>query len=136
MLYYRLVNDGGYHTLMSKSNIDFDKYREVLLKYRTELVGDSYQLRRGSMTDDGDISHAPSHLADQGSDTAEQEIMLERLSSSSATLQEIDDALDRIHSGSYGICEECSAEIGEGRLKIKPYASLCIDCRRKKEEEG
>ena len=119
---------------MTKAKINLAKYREVLLRYRADLVGDSYKLRRDSMTDDGDISHAPSHLADQGSDTVEQEIMLERLSSSSATLQEIDEALDRIHFGSYGICENCSTEIGEGRLKIKPYASLCIECRRKAEE--
>jgi len=114
--------------------LDIDKYRRALLEYRAQLVGDSNHLRRDSSGYDGDISHAPSHLADEGSDTAEQELLLERLSSSSATLQEVDDALDRIEAGTYGVCQECAQAIGPRRLDIKPYASLCVDCRRREEE--
>ena len=113
---------------------DLRTFRNTLLEYRSRLLGDSNHLRRDSNGDDGDISHAPSHLADEASDASEQELMLERLSSSSATLQEIDDALGRIEAGTYGNCEECGAEIGQRRLKVKPYASFCVTSQRQEEE--
>ena len=59
--------------------------------------------------------------------------MVGRLSASSDTLQEIDDALARVNDGTYGLCEECQQTIGTRRLKIKPYASLCVTCRREEE---
>ena len=123
---------------MEKDRLDLEKYQTVLLAYRARLLGDTNDLLRDGTATDGDLSRAPSHLADQGSDTAEQEMMLERLTASSATLQEIDEALERIAAGTYGICERCSREIGDGRLKVNPYASLCVECRRKQEagEEG
>ena len=44
-------------------------------------------------------------------------------------LQEIEKALDKIANGEYGICEMCEDEIGFQRLKVKPHAIYCIDCR-------
>jgi DnaK suppressor protein len=44
-------------------------------------------------------------------------------------LKEIEDALDKIEKGSYGICEMCEEKINPERLKIKPFAKYCIDCR-------
>ena len=51
-------------------------------------------------------------------------------------LTEIDDALERIESGSYGACEECGGEIGKARLQAMPYASLCVQCKREQERSG
>ncbi len=44
-------------------------------------------------------------------------------------LKEIDVTLGKITSGEYGICEMCEDEIGFQRLKVKPHAIYCIDCR-------
>ena len=44
-------------------------------------------------------------------------------------LKEIDKALLKIANGGYGICEMCEDEIGFQRLKVKPHAIYCIDCR-------
>ena len=44
-------------------------------------------------------------------------------------LKEISVALDKIASKEYGICEMCEDEIGFQRLKVKPHAIYCIDCR-------
>lgn len=46
-----------------------------------------------------------------------------------AIIKQIDIALDKIREGSYGICEECSCEIGERRLKVLPFARYCRDCQ-------
>ncbi len=43
-------------------------------------------------------------------------------------LRKISTALQRLESGDYGLCIECGGEIGEGRLKVYPYADECIEC--------
>jgi DnaK suppressor protein len=45
-------------------------------------------------------------------------------------LAEIDAALERVASGSYGACETCGRAIGDGRLEARPVARTCIDCAR------
>ena len=44
-------------------------------------------------------------------------------------LKEIGISLDKIKSHNYGICEMCEDLIGFQRLKVKPHAMYCIDCR-------
>lgn len=44
-------------------------------------------------------------------------------------LREIEISLGKIASGIYGICEMCEDPIGFQRLKVKPHATYCIDCR-------
>jgi DnaK suppressor protein len=47
----------------------------------------------------------------------------------------IKEAIERIDSGTYGICEMCGEEISEARLKARPVTTLCIECKRKQETE-
>ena len=44
-------------------------------------------------------------------------------------LKEIEEALINIEAGTYGICEMCDESIAIGRLKAKPFAKFCTDCR-------
>ncbi len=44
-------------------------------------------------------------------------------------LREINIALGKISAGDYGTCEMCEDDIGFQRLKVKPHAIYCIDCR-------
>jgi len=48
----------------------------------------------------------------------------------------IKEALGRLDSGTYGICEDCSGEIPLARLEALPFATQCIHCKRKAELEG
>lgn len=45
----------------------------------------------------------------------------------------IKEALDRIDSGTFGICESCGKEISEKRLIARPITTLCIDCKKELE---
>jgi DnaK suppressor protein len=47
----------------------------------------------------------------------------------------IQEALDRLEAGAYGICEECGEEIGIARLKARPVTTLCIQCKSDQEVE-
>jgi DnaK suppressor protein len=50
-------------------------------------------------------------------------------------LKKIDEALDRIAQGTFGVCESCGGEIGFKRLKARPVTTLCIDCKTRQEED-
>ena len=43
-------------------------------------------------------------------------------------------SLEKLRTGEFGICEECAEEISEERLRARPVASLCIDCKRAEEK--
>lgn len=47
----------------------------------------------------------------------------------------IREALERIETGEFGICESCEEPIGEARLKARPVTTLCIDCKTEQERQ-
>lgn len=47
----------------------------------------------------------------------------------------IKEALERIETGTYGICEVCGEEISEARLIARPVTTFCIDCKKRQEME-
>lgn len=49
-------------------------------------------------------------------------------------LDKIDRALAKLEEGTYGICEDCGAEIHQNRLKVVPFAIYCIECKTRQEE--
>jgi len=51
-------------------------------------------------------------------------------------LKEIEEALIAIKKGEYGICKMCEEAINPERLKVKPFAKYCIDCRELIEKES
>jgi DnaK suppressor protein len=53
-----------------------------------------------------------------------------------AKMGAIEDALERIGEGSYGLCESCGLEIGEERLEALPFTRLCRDCQQDQEREA
>jgi DnaK suppressor protein len=73
------------------------------------------------------------HLADHASETYERELDDTLEENAEQVLREIDLALARIDEGTYGTCAICGAEIPEERLAAVPYATLCIEDRRRQE---
>ena len=113
-----------------------EEFQALLLARRAELVGDSEQMRRDALPEsgaEGGRTNMSTHLADVASDVQDQQFVIERLSTSSATLQQIDEALERVQAGRFGRCEECGQEIATRRLRIAPWACLCIACQRTEE---
>ena len=93
---------------------------------------------RASNDDDGDLTLYPFHLADEGTDTMEQEKTLLLLSNEGRLLLEIDEALRRMYRDdeSFGKCGGCGDEIAFERLDIVPWATMCVSCQRELEERG
>ncbi|MCA9092141.1 MAG: hypothetical protein KDA68_01535 [Planctomycetaceae bacterium] len=124
---------------------EFTEFRVLLEVIRGRLRGDVTQLTNEALgTDRGDMgseSKSPTHMAELGSETFEQDFALSLVENEQETLSEIDAALVRIKDGSYGQCEACLADgktatqamIPKTRLRAIPYARNCVSCTRKKE---
>lgn len=80
---------------------------------------------------DGDLTTYPFHLADEGTDTIEQEQEFLLRSVEGRRLYEIDDALRTLYKEPerYGKCMSCGNDIAVERLDIVPWAKLCLDCQ-------
>src|SRR5690606_37373601 len=79
----------------------------------------------------GSLSHLPQHMADQGSDTYDQSLALDLAASQRSLLREIDDAIERIDNGTYGICEMLGKPISAERLEHTPWARFSIEAARR-----
>jgi DnaK suppressor protein len=62
-----------------------------------------------------------------------RDVELALMEMKSETLGHIDEAMQRLEDGSYGVCADCSVEIAEARLKAVPFATLCRDCQEAQE---
>ena len=83
---------------------------------------------------DGSNQSYSNHLADIGTDYMEQEKNFYYASQEGHYLRALDEALERLERGEYGLCEMCSVPIGEKRLKAVPSARLCIKCKSESEK--
>ncbi len=70
------------------------------------------------------------HLGDMASVTFDRELDEGLEEGAQQTLAQIDQALAKLDDGTYGTCERCGKEIGEERLRARPWALLCIDDQR------
>lgn len=114
------------------------EFRFLLLAKRAELQGNvvnmtDQSLQRGE-TGDGGFSSMPIHMADLGSDNWEKEFNLDLIANEQALVKEIDEALERIENGTYGVCLATHKPITLARLRAKPWAKYCIEYARKREE--
>lgn len=85
--------------------------------------------------EDGDLTTYPLHLADEGTDTMEQEKDFLLMSKEGRMLYWIDDALRTLYREpkAYGKCTACNRGIAFERLDIVPWARMCVDCQRGEE---
>jgi DnaK suppressor protein len=74
--------------------------------------------------------------AETGTDNFERETALNIATGETQRLRDVSDALKRIESGSFGICEGCEELIPKKRLEVFPAARYCIKCQSKLEKEG
>lgn len=71
------------------------------------------------------------HMADDASDAFEQAKELALHRHAEQLLKKVNDALERLAQGTYGICELCGKAIDPARLRALPYATLCIRCQQR-----
>lgn len=110
---------------------DLAFFKKLLLEKRVEIIGDvssmeNEALKKSRLDAAGDLSSMPIHMADIGTDNYEQEFALGLLDSERKLLREINEALQRIEDGTYGICEGTGEPIPRARLEANPWAHYSV----------
>jgi DnaK suppressor protein len=100
---------------------------KIILRHRDEFMQKSESFSENFATDDVDIG-------DIGSKVYEREFTAMLLNRESKSLKKIDNALQNIEEGTYGICKECGEKISLTRLKALLFPELCVECQKKKEK--
>ena len=113
-----------------------DHFEQRLLRERERAVKAMRQMEDEDKAD-GDLTTYPFHLADEGTDTIEQEQEFLLRSVEGRRLNEIDDALRTLYKepDRYGKCMSCSGEIAYERLDFVPWTRLCLDCQTVEESK-
>lgn len=115
---------------------ELDKYREILINKRRELVGDVSTMERGVLSL-GDKSGDPAtDVAEQGSDAYDQSLSIGLAEVDRKLIREIDAAIQRIEDKVYGLCEMTGNPIPATRLNELPWARLSIEAARELERRG
>jgi len=128
------------HKLRKKFNKkELDYFRKLILKMKEKILDEIKHisedtLKKSQKDAAGDISGYTYHMADVASDTYDREFSLGLASNERQSLYELDDAIKKIEEGTFGICEECKSLITKTRLKVVPFARLCVKCQEKKEK--
>ena len=118
---------------------DIEYFKQILLEKRREILKNVNEiedeaLKKSRLDASGDLSSMPIHMADIGTDNYEQEFVLGLMDSERKLLREIDEALQRIEEGAYGICEGTDKPIPKARLEAQPWARYCVEYARMLEE--
>ena len=120
------------------SAVDTARFRSILEEERQRVIDAITYLHEetpGSLAEETEevTGTVDNHLGETATATLDREIDYSLEENSEQVLRAIDAALRRIEEGTFGICETCGAPISEERLEAIPYATQCIDCRRKGE---
>lgn len=105
--------------------------RVLLEQQREQILHEASENLNQDMQTESDNLPDPADVAANESDNSTAIRLRER---ERKLLAKIEETLGKIDEGNYGFCEECGEEITEGRLRARPVASLCIDCKTKQEE--
>ncbi len=104
------------------------KMRQRLEARRSELLRQKEQAKRAlasegaSQAQEGTVA---THPADAASDVTMAEYAQTMLRTIEEELHEVDAALERLETGTYGICVDCGQPIDRERLEVVPWAARC-----------
>jgi DnaK suppressor protein len=105
-------------------------HHRTLLALHRRLVAETKEHRQDSAVA---AFTEPTELVDTVSDKLEHDVLLAELKREENTLSEIEAALQRIHSGTYGICEATGRKIPDDRLRALPWTRVVREVAERQE---
>jgi DnaK suppressor protein len=111
---------------MESNDMNMEKLKKTLLDMRNDILADVNQTSDSSknMGSDG-----VQDIGDVSSNTYNRQILLRLNDGQRLRMKDIDDALDRVKDGEYGLCIDCGEPINMKRLEVRPQARYCVDCK-------
>ena len=114
---------------MTKKKLE--AFRKLLNERLDELLSEANRTVSG-MTSQNDNLPDP---ADRATLESDRNFTLRIRDRERKLIGKIKEALERIDTKTYGLCEECGEDISEPRLKARPVTTLCIDCKKRQEND-
>jgi DnaK suppressor protein len=115
---------------LTKSNVEeiggADVVRQLLVDHRNQILA-MYEndVRAGQEASD----EGSDDVVDRANNAYSRELLFSLSDGERHTLLRVEEALQRLEQGVYGVCTNCGNEIRPGRLKAVPWARYCIDCQ-------
>lgn len=116
---------------MRKQRVETIKKR--LLTLREELLADIR--RKNEEAADLGATGIPADTADLGLTDNLQEFLHLLSDGKREEILKIDEALERLREGTYGLCQECGESIDIERLELRPYTRFCVNCKESREKD-
>ena len=109
----------------------FEHYRKKLLEKKGELFQTVSKTEQYGREADED---ATQDIADKAANSYTKEFLFSQSSNERTILQLVNEALERIESGTFGFCVACENEIQQKRLEAVPWTRHCISCQELQEQ--
>jgi DnaK suppressor protein len=103
------------------------KYKQILLSKRAEIAASP---DRSTAADE---TQRTGDWVDHSSQENDLHVNLALKQTDTKLLRAIDEALQRVEQGIFGICMDCEEPIAEARLDAVPWTRVCIDCKEKQD---
>ena len=109
---------------------DLNQQKKILIQQLRDLLG-----RSDCSLDELDVAdNNISDLLDRASQISEREFSHHLCSREKLYMRRIERSLQDIEDGVYGLCDQCEEDIAFKRLKARPTARYCIDCKTQLEK--
>ena len=117
---------------------DLAFFKNLILEKVQQTNDNVESIEKNSRNEGTDTSEDRStyslHMADHGTDAMEREKSLLLAQRGGDYLDYLNEALERIEAGTFGVCRLCGGTIGRKRLEAVPTATQCIECKSKQEK--
>jgi DnaK suppressor protein len=111
-----------------------DKIRTRLENEKKRIQSELEQLIMGSLPG-SDGGRIPTEIGMEADESTELEKRVATASRLKASLYEVEQAIEKLDLGTYGLCEKCKKAISPARLEVLPQAALCLECKHKTKPE-
>jgi DnaK suppressor protein len=117
----------------AKINLREKKIQEI----RKRLVAQKKALLAGALEALNELPGQTvfADLGDQATAEIDRNFMLRLKGRERKLLKKIEEAIERMEQGVFGICDKCGLEINIKRLEARPVTTMCIECKTLQEEE-
>jgi DnaK suppressor protein len=113
--------------------VDTQEARQSLEQMLREIDSATAILEAEGAGDSSELSHVDQHIGDTASELTDADNQNALLENSAGQRAEVEGALQRIESGTYGICVDCGQPIPDARLEVRPEAARCVADQEKHE---
>jgi DnaK suppressor protein len=106
-------------------------YKKRLQQKQEELLRLVSKSEQDGREADGEVTQ---DIADKAANSYTKEFLFHQSDDNRRALQLVTEALERMKTGSYGLCVACHEEVESKRLEAVPWARHCIECQEKQEQ--